>query len=113
MKLLIGIPCRFVVSVWYYSCAGSLLLVLQMMQEPYGVFPPLKGQQGLTPAAEMWNGAIFHAAHTWDRHNNVPVHLLSGRLAMLGIIAIVLTSFASGKDILDVVNIGTGGLLLK
>jgi len=60
-------------------------------EEPYGVFPPLKGQQGLTPAAEMWNG----------------------RLAMLGIIAIVLTSFASGKDILDVVNIGTGGLLLK
>ena len=59
-------------------------------QEPYGLFPPLMGQGGLTPAAEMWNG----------------------RLAMLGIIALVLTSCASGKDILEVIDIGTGGLFL-
>ena len=26
-------------------------------EEPYGLFPPLMGQGGLTPAAEMWNGA--------------------------------------------------------
>jgi hypothetical protein len=58
-------------------------------EEPYGLFPPLMGQGGLTPAAEMWNG----------------------RLAMLGLIAVVLTSMASGKDILEVIDIGTGGLL--
>merc|ERR1719331_606612 len=50
-------------------------------EEPYGIFPPLMGQGGLTPAAEMWNG----------------------RLAMLGLIAVIMTSFASGKDILEVV----------
>jgi len=60
-------------------------------EEPYGLFPPLMGQGGLTPAAEMWNG----------------------RLAMLGLIALVLTSCVSGKDILEVVDIGTGGLLLS
>jgi len=60
-------------------------------EEPYGLFPPLMGQGGLTPAAEMWNG----------------------RLAMLGIIAVVLTSVVSGKDILEVIDIGTGGLFLK
>ena len=58
-------------------------------EEPYGLFPPLMGQGGLTPAAEMWNG----------------------RLAMLGIIALVTTSCVSGLDILDVLDIGTGGLL--
>ena len=47
------------------------------------------GQGGLTPAAEMWNG----------------------RIAMLGIIVVVLCSFGSGKDILEVIDIGTGGLL--
>ena len=47
------------------------------------------GQGGLTPAAEMWNG----------------------RIAMLGIIALVLTSCVSGLDILDVIDVGTGGLL--
>jgi len=60
-------------------------------EEPYGLFPPLMGQGGLTPAAEMWNG----------------------RLAMLGIIALVMTSAISGLDILDVVDIGTGGFLKK
>ena len=60
-------------------------------EEPYGLFPPLGGQGGLTPAAEMWNG----------------------RLAMLGIIALVFTSVFSGKDILDVVDIGMGGHLYK
>ena len=58
-------------------------------EEPYGLFPPLMGQGGLTPAAEMWNG----------------------RLAMLGLIAVVMTSLATGKDILEVIDIGTGGLL--
>ena len=58
-------------------------------EEPYGLFPPLMGQGGLTPAAEMWNG----------------------RIAMLGIIALVLTSCVSGLDILDVIDVGTGGLL--
>merc|ERR1719261_1193313 len=59
-------------------------------EEPYGLFPPFKGQSGLTPAAEMYNG----------------------RMAMMGLIAVVIASFASGKDILEVVNIGTGGLLM-
>merc|ERR1719163_923386 len=59
-------------------------------EEPYGLFPPLKGQTGLTPAAEMYNG----------------------RLAMLGIIVIVSASFVSGKDILEVVDIGLGGTLM-
>ena len=58
-------------------------------EEPYGLFPPLMGQGGLTPAAEMWNG----------------------RLAMLGLIAVITTSCVSGLDILKVVDIGTGGLL--
>jgi len=58
-------------------------------EEPYGLFPPYMGQGGLTPAAEMWNG----------------------RLAMFGLIFLVLTSVISGKDILEVVDIGTGGLL--
>jgi NADH dehydrogenase/NADH:ubiquinone oxidoreductase subunit G len=38
--------------------------------------------------------------------------LLNGRLAMLGLIAVVSASMASGMDILEVVNIGVGGLLL-
>merc|ERR1719310_1034955 len=58
-------------------------------EEPYGLLPPLKGQTGLTPAAEMYNG----------------------RMAMMGLIMLVGTSFASGKDILEVVDLGTGGLL--
>ena len=44
-------------------------------EEPYGLFPPLMGQGGLTPAAEMWNG----------------------RLAMLGLIAVITASAVSGK----------------
>jgi len=59
-------------------------------EEAYGLFPPFKGQSGLTPAAEIYNG----------------------RMAMMGLIAVVIASFASGKDILEVVNIGTGGLLM-
>merc|ERR1719379_633253 len=58
-------------------------------EEPYGLFPPFKGQSGLTPAAEMYNG----------------------RMAMMGLIAVVIASFASGKDILEVVNIGLGNLI--
>ena len=61
---------------------GDTLTLLdgEVDEEPYGLFPPLMGQGGLTPAAEMWNG----------------------RLAMLGLIALVLTSCVSGMDILDV-----------
>merc|ERR1712118_637979 len=59
-------------------------------EEPYGLFPPLGGQGGLTPAAEMWNG----------------------RMAMMGLIAVITASLASCKDILEVVDIGLGGLLL-
>lgn len=78
-------------AAWGPQVLGDSLTLLdgEADEEPYGLFPPLMGQGGLTPAAEMWNG----------------------RLAMLGIIALVLTSCASGKDILEVVDIGTGGLL--
>jgi len=57
-------------------------------EEPYGVFIPVAGNTGLTPAAEMMNG----------------------RMAMFGLIALVLGSMASGKDILEVFDIGVGGL---
>merc|ERR1712078_377905 len=57
-------------------------------EEPYGLIVPIRGNFGLTPAAEIVNG----------------------RLAMLGIIVIVFSSFASGKDILDVIDAGVGGL---
>jgi len=57
-------------------------------EEAYGLFVPL--ETGLTPAAEM----------------------LNGRIAMLGIIAVVSASMASGMDILDVINVGVGGLLM-
>ena len=61
----------------------------QADEEPYGLFPPFNGQTGLTPAAEMYNG----------------------RMAMMGLIAVITASLASGKDILEVIDIGTGGLL--
>lgn len=80
-------------AAWGPQVLGDSLTLLdgEADEEPYGLFPPLMGQGGLTPAAEMWNG----------------------RLAMLGIIALVLTSALSGKDILEVIDIGTGGLFLK
>ncbi len=66
-------------------------------EEPYGFFiplgiaaPPFKPSQGLTPAAEMVNG----------------------RLAMLGLIVLVLTSVWTGMDPLDVIDVGTGGVFL-
>ena len=59
-------------------------------EEPYGLLPPFNGQTGLTPAAEMYNG----------------------RMAMMGLIAVITASLASGKDILEVVDIGLGGLLM-
>merc|ERR1719453_1623759 len=79
-------------AAWGPQVLGDTLTLLpgEEDEEPYGLFPPLMGQGGLTPAAEMWNG----------------------RLAMLGIIALVLTSCVSGKDILEVIDIGTGGLFL-
>merc|ERR1719281_900915 len=58
-------------------------------EEPYGIVVPIRGNYGLTPAAEMING----------------------RLAMLGIVVVVFSSFASGKDILDLVDIGVGELI--
>jgi len=61
---------------------------LTTTQEPYGVFIPVAGQTGLTPAAEMMNG----------------------RMAMFGLIVLVLGSCVSGKDILEVFDVGVGGL---
>jgi len=79
-------------AAWGPQILGDSLTLLdgEEDEEPYGLFPPLMGQGGLTPAAEMWNG----------------------RLAMLGLIAVVSTSALSGKDILEVIDIGTGGLFL-
>merc|ERR1719284_1626018 len=78
-------------AAWGPQILGDSLTLLdgEEDEEPYGLFPPYMGQGGLTPAAEMWNG----------------------RLAMLGIIVLVLTSCASGKDILEVIDIGVGGFL--
>jgi len=80
-------------AAWGPQILGDSLTLLdgEEDEEPYGLFPPLMGQGGLTPAAEMWNG----------------------RLAMLGIIVVVLSSAASGKDILEVIDVGTGGLFLS
>jgi len=58
-------------------------------EEPYGMIIPIRGNYGLTPAAEMANG----------------------RLAMLGIVVLIFSSFASGKDIIQIVDAGLGGLL--
>jgi len=58
-------------------------------EEPYGFWVPIVGNTGLTPAAEMANG----------------------RMAMVGLIAVVSASLVSGKDILEVVDIGIGGKL--
>merc|ERR1719379_955901 len=58
-------------------------------EEPYGAIIPIRGNYGLTPAAEMING----------------------RIAMLGIVVVVFSSFASGKDILELIDIGVGGLV--
>eukprot|EP00967_Tisochrysis_lutea_P031299 scaffold36856_cov30-Tisochrysis_lutea.AAC.1 len=57
-------------------------------EEPYGFLPPM--QFGLTPAAEIANG----------------------RMAMFGLISLVCTSAFTGMDILQIVDIGTGGNLL-
>jgi len=70
--------------------ADSLLLLDGEKDEaPYGLVPPIKG--GLTRENEM----------------------LHGRFAMFGLIAVVLTSVISGKDIIEVVNIGTGGIFMN
>ena len=38
--------------------------------------------------------------------------MYNGRMAMMGLIAVITASMASGKDILEVVDIGLGGLLM-
>lgn len=58
-------------------------------EQAYGLFPPLEA--GLTPAAEI----------------------LNGRLAMLGLISVVISSVASGTPFLETVDAGLGGMLLK
>merc|ERR1719231_1007556 len=80
-------------AAWGPQVLGDSLTLLdgEADEEPYGLFPPLMGQGGLTPAAEMWNG----------------------RLAMLGLIAVITTSVISVKDILEVIDIGVVGYLLK
>ncbi len=80
-------------AAWGPQVLGDSLTLMdgEADEEPYGLFPPYMGQGGLTPSAEMWNG----------------------RIAMLGLIFVVLTSAISGKDILEVVDAGVGGLLLK
>jgi hypothetical protein len=67
---------------------GDTLTLLdgEVDEEPYGVFIPM--ETGLTPAAEMMNG----------------------RMAMFGLVFLVSASMVSGMDILDIVNIGIGGL---
>ena len=80
-------------AAWGPQILGDSLTLLdgEEDEEPYGLFPPLMGQGGLTPAAEMWNG----------------------RLAMLGLIAVITASCVPGKDILEVIDIGVGGNLLN
>eukprot|EP00640_Fibrocapsa_japonica_P007009 CAMPEP_0113939652 /NCGR_PEP_ID=MMETSP1339-20121228/5924_1 /TAXON_ID=94617 /ORGANISM="Fibrocapsa japonica" /LENGTH=170 /DNA_ID=CAMNT_0000943231 /DNA_START=298 /DNA_END=810 /DNA_ORIENTATION=- /assembly_acc=CAM_ASM_000762 len=58
------------------------------MEAPAGYFPPFS--TGLTRDAEMWNG----------------------RMAMLGLIVVVLNSAITGTPILKVIDGGLGGLLL-
>eukprot|EP00624_Nannochloropsis_granulata_P002958 evm.model.NODE_25067_length_7224_cov_15.120847.3 len=58
-------------------------------EAPAGLFPALR--PGLTKEAEM----------------------LNGRVAMLGLVALVTVSAATGQDILSVIDQGLGGLLLK
>ena len=59
-------------------------------EEPYGLFPPFKGQTGLTPAAEMYNG----------------------RMAMMGLITATSYSLITGTPFMDTVNLWLGGLLI-
>ena len=42
--------------IWQIMGDSLTLLEGEVDEEPYGLFPPLAGQGGLTPAAEMWNG---------------------------------------------------------
>jgi hypothetical protein len=70
------------------SVQDKLLLQDGEEHEPaVGLIPPF--QPGLTKTAEMWNG----------------------RLAMLGLVVLVLTSVSTGTPVLDVINAGVGGLL--
>mmetsp|Transcript_12630 Transcript_12630/g.27277 ORF Transcript_12630/g.27277 Transcript_12630/m.27277 type:complete len:231 (-) Transcript_12630:344-1036(-) len=71
---------------WPAGAETLLLMDGAEDEEPYGLIPPITG--GLSRANEM----------------------LHGRFAMFGLIATVLTSVVSGKDIIEVVNIGTGGI---
>mmetsp|Transcript_3327 Transcript_3327/g.7990 ORF Transcript_3327/g.7990 Transcript_3327/m.7990 type:complete len:220 (-) Transcript_3327:107-766(-) len=71
-----------------FSFQDKLLLEPGEADEaPAGLFPDFT--PGLTKDAELWNG----------------------RVAMLGVMSLVGCSMASGKDILDCMNIGLGGIL--
>ena len=74
---------------WPASRDPLLLLDGDKDEEPYGIIPPVKG--GLTKENEM----------------------LHGRFAMFGLIVVALTSVISGKSFIDIVNLGTGGILLQ
>nr|7Y7B_8 Chain 8, ACPI-8 [Chroomonas placoidea]7Y8A_8 Chain 8, ACPI-8 [Chroomonas placoidea] len=56
-------------------------------EAPAGIIPPFK--TGLTPEAE----------------------LINGRLAMLGVISIIMASIFTGNSVIDVVNLGLGKIL--
>merc|ERR1719316_693676 len=73
-------------AAWGPQVLGDTLVLLdgEEDEEPYGAIIPIRGNYGLTPGAEMING----------------------RIAMLGIVVVVFSSFASGKDILELIDIG-------
>jgi len=104
-------------------------------EAPAGLFPALR--PGMTKDAEMLNGTYIIACMNvrvnlgnWKnkfsvKHTPRHPHIYSlafftfcnsqpaGRIAMLGLVALVTVSAATGQDILSVIDQGLGGLLLK